>query len=82
MLEDVLDFAALTLVDGGRLCMWMPTANEEGNEVDVPKHPSLRLEAVSTQAFNKCMHFHLSNDPRGLLTMDRVTATAYFFKTT
>jgi tRNA (guanine10-N2)-methyltransferase len=56
MIEDVLDFAALTLVDGGRLCMWMPTANEQGNEVNIPKHPSLRLEAVSTQAFNKCIH--------------------------
>ncbi|KAF2428818.1 tRNA guanosine-2'-O-methyltransferase [Tothia fuscella] len=53
MLEDVLDFAVLTLVDGGRLCMWMPTANEQGNEVDIPKHPSLQLEDVSTQAFNK-----------------------------
>jgi tRNA (guanine10-N2)-methyltransferase len=63
MLEDVLDFAVLTLVDGARLCMWMPTANEEGNEVDIPKHPSLRLEAVSVQAFNKCMQCKLSAPP-------------------
>lgn len=26
MLDDVLDFAARALVDGGRLCMWMPVA--------------------------------------------------------
>ena len=29
MLDDVLDFAAGTLVDGGRLVMWMPTVNDE-----------------------------------------------------
>ena len=37
MLDDILDFAANTLVDGGSLCMWMPVAgavaeDEEGEE--------------------------------------------------
>lgn len=26
MIDDILDFSALRLVDGGRLCMWMPVA--------------------------------------------------------
>ena len=26
MLDDILDFSAIRLVDGGRLCMWMPVA--------------------------------------------------------
>jgi len=29
MLSQILSFAAFTLVDNGRLCMWMPTANED-----------------------------------------------------
>jgi len=54
MIDDVLDFAALTLVDGGRLTMWMPTANDEDLELDIPRHARLQLVAVSVQSFNKC----------------------------
>lgn len=32
MLDDILNFAAATLVDGGRLAFWMPTANESSDE--------------------------------------------------
>lgn len=66
---DILTFAARTLVDGGRLCMWMPSANEsvpvavEGHdtarvepvELAIPSHPALELVSVCVQDFNKCM---------------------------
>jgi tRNA (guanine10-N2)-methyltransferase len=55
MMFDVLDFAHLMLVDEGRLCMWMPTANED-IELMVPKHPGLRLISTSVQHFNKCLY--------------------------
>lgn len=65
MLDDVLDFGADMLVDGGRLCMWMPVAgasddddvqdeNEGMEEYGVPHHPSLELVSECTQQFNKC----------------------------
>lgn len=65
MLGDILEFSARNLVVGGRLCFWMPTANEgdledveEGTEgvkrrLDIPSHPRLRLESVCVQEFNK-----------------------------
>jgi len=53
MLADILSFAFHTLVDGGRLCMWMPTANDEDMELAIPKHPGLRLVASCVQEFNK-----------------------------
>jgi tRNA (guanine10-N2)-methyltransferase len=57
MLDDVLDFAARTLVDGGRLAFWMPSANEnelgEEVEVAVPKHHALILRHVCVQRFNR-----------------------------
>jgi len=54
MLQDVLDFAALMLVDGGRLSMWMPTANDEDIELAIPAHPGLKVVSVCVQNFNKC----------------------------
>ena len=49
MLDDILDFAALTLIDGGRLAFWMPSANdnEQGEEIVtvIPMHRHLELEA-------------------------------------
>lgn len=66
MLADILDFSARSLVVGGRLCFWMPTANEgdmeevvEGTEgvkrrLDIPGHERMRLESVCVQEFNKC----------------------------
>ena len=54
MLDDILDFASETLVDHGRLSFWMPTANDEEQEIPVPEHPCLEIVAVCVQVFNKC----------------------------
>lgn len=57
MLDDILDFAARTLVDGGRLAFWMPSANENefGEEVPtvIPTHSLLELKHECIQRFNK-----------------------------
>ncbi|CAI4211984.1 unnamed protein product [Parascedosporium putredinis] len=53
MLDDILAFSAATIVDNGRLAFWMPTANDEAEEIKVPTHPCLEVVAVSTQEFNK-----------------------------
>ncbi|KAH6635083.1 S-adenosyl-L-methionine-dependent methyltransferase [Chaetomium sp. MPI-SDFR-AT-0129] len=53
MLDDILQFSAQTLVDNGRLSFWMPTANDENQEVPVPTHPYLEIVAVCVQTFNK-----------------------------
>ncbi|KAE9973313.1 hypothetical protein BLS_003652 [Venturia inaequalis] len=53
MLDDILDFAVITLVDGGRLSMWMPTANDEDIEHAIPQHQALKLVACCIQHFNK-----------------------------
>ncbi len=57
MLDDILDFAARTLVDGGRLAFWMPSANEDefGEEVAtvIPTHQQLRLKHECVQRFNR-----------------------------
>ncbi|KAL2865473.1 uncharacterized protein BJX67DRAFT_373114 [Aspergillus lucknowensis] len=51
MLNDILAFAARTLVIDGRLAMWMPTANDEDVELSVPMHPNLEVVSVSVQPF-------------------------------
>ncbi|EXJ58846.1 hypothetical protein A1O7_06276 [Cladophialophora yegresii CBS 114405] len=57
MLDDISDFAAKTLVDGGRLAFWMPSANEnefgEEETTLIPKHPRLALKHECVQRFNK-----------------------------
>ncbi|KAF2995842.1 hypothetical protein E8E13_002819 [Curvularia kusanoi] len=53
LLDDILSFASATLVPGGRLAMWMPTANDEDVELIIPAHPCLAREEVCVQAFNK-----------------------------
>ncbi|KAL2043594.1 hypothetical protein N7G274_003901 [Stereocaulon virgatum] len=53
MLDDLLEFAAEMLVDGGRLSLWMPTANDEDVELGIPAHPCLELISVCVQTFNK-----------------------------
>ncbi|KAF4902238.1 tRNA (guanine(10)-N2)-methyltransferase [Colletotrichum viniferum] len=53
MLDDILEFAGDTLVDGGRLSFWMPTANDEEQEIPVPEHPRLELVVICVQPFNK-----------------------------
>ena len=54
MLDDILQFSAQTLVDGGRLSFWMPTANDQDQEIPVPQHPYMGVVAVCVQDFNKC----------------------------
>lgn len=54
MLDDILEFAAQMLVDEGRLSFWMPTANEEDQQIPIPEHHCLEVVSVCTQAFNKC----------------------------
>ncbi len=58
MLDDILDYAATSLKDHGRLAMWMPTANDQEEELSIPKHPSLLLVGTSVQSFNKCAYCH------------------------
>ncbi|KAI1154025.1 S-adenosyl-L-methionine-dependent methyltransferase [Nemania diffusa] len=53
MLDDILTFATDMLVDNGRLSFWMPTANDEDQEIAVPTHPCLEVVVVCTQVFNK-----------------------------
>ncbi|KAL3420799.1 tRNA (guanine(10)-N2)-methyltransferase [Phlyctema vagabunda] len=53
MLDDILDFAALSLVEGGRLSFWMPTSNEQDEEIHAPTHPCLEITSICTQSFNK-----------------------------
>ncbi|KAK3390803.1 hypothetical protein B0H63DRAFT_123454 [Podospora didyma] len=53
MLDDILQFSAQTIVDNGRLSFWMPTANDEEQEIPVPTHPYLEVAAVCTQVFTK-----------------------------
>lgn len=54
MLDDILEFASVMLVDDARLSMWMPTANNEDIELAIPTHPCLEIVSVCVQAFNKC----------------------------
>lgn len=37
MLDDILDFSAIRLVDGGRLCMWMPVAGAKEDPEATPE---------------------------------------------
>ncbi len=55
MLDDILDFAARTLVENARLSLWMPTANDEEQELEIPRHVALELVSTCVQPFNKCM---------------------------
>ena len=62
MLDDILEFAALTLIDHARLSLWMPTANDEEIELGAPIHHCLDVVSVCVQPFNKCkLHW----GPRG-----------------
>jgi tRNA G10 N-methylase Trm11 len=70
MLDDILDFAALSLVDNGRLSFWMPTANDQDQEINIPEHPGLQITSVCTQAFNRCKF--KTPVPQARLTSDRV----------
>jgi tRNA (guanine10-N2)-methyltransferase len=65
--DDILAFAVATLVENGRLSMWMPTANDEDIELVIPTHPCLDIVSVCVQPFNKWS--------RRLLTYRRKTAS-------
>lgn len=54
MLDDILHFAAQTLVDHGRLSFWMPTANDTDQAIATPTHPYMEIVSVSTQTFSNC----------------------------
>lgn len=54
ILDDILVFAVETLVDNGRISFWMPTANEEDQQIPAPTHPNLEIVANCVQVFNKC----------------------------
>lgn len=54
MLDDILVFASDTLVENGRVSFWMPTANDEDQEIPMPTHPCLETVSVCVQAFYKC----------------------------
>ncbi|PWW76050.1 tRNA guanosine-2'-O-methyltransferase [Tuber magnatum] len=68
MLDDIMQFAADHLVPGGRLCFWMPTANEDFSQLDIPTHPQLQLVSVCVQEFNKWS--------RRLMTYSRIQGDA------
>jgi hypothetical protein len=53
LLQDILHFAAEILVDGGRLALWMPTANDADVELLIPQSTYLKLLSVCVQRFNK-----------------------------
>ncbi|KAK6531381.1 hypothetical protein TWF281_008188 [Arthrobotrys megalospora] len=53
MLNDIMNFASTHLVGNGRLCIWLPTADEDFNEFSIPAHRNLKLESVCVQNFNK-----------------------------
>src|SRR5438045_699693 len=54
MLDDILEFAAGTLLPDGRISLWMPTANDEDVELEIPCNPHLEIVSVCVQPFNKC----------------------------
>ncbi|KAJ3113174.1 hypothetical protein HK100_002076 [Physocladia obscura] len=53
VLNDLISFAAIHLVPGGRLVYWLPTITEEYSPRDVPRHRRLRLLDNCEQNFNK-----------------------------
>lgn len=74
MLDDILQFATDMLVDNGRLSFWMPTANDQDQEIAVPTHPSLVIVSMCVQPFNKCKYRpFLPKHPS--LTLPRVPET-------
>lgn len=64
MLDDILTFASETVVDDGRLSFWMPTANDEEQEIPVPTHPCMEIVNVCVQVFNKCESSICHDAPR------------------
>jgi tRNA (guanine10-N2)-methyltransferase len=53
MLDDLLAFAADTLVEDGRLAFWMPSANEDDDVLEIPSHEMLEMVECCVQRFYK-----------------------------
>ncbi|AOW28529.1 tRNA (guanine10-N2)-methyltransferase [Candida albicans SC5314] len=53
LLEDLLQFASERLPVGGRLAFWMPTANDNFEETQIPQHERLELLHCLEQSFNQ-----------------------------
>ncbi|KAG7924894.1 hypothetical protein KL925_005067 [Ogataea polymorpha] len=53
LLDDLLQFAAERLPVNGRLCFWMPVANDQDIPTLVPQHEKLQLMYNLVQEFNK-----------------------------
>ena len=78
LLAHILELSYEMLVEGGRLSFWMPTANDEDQELAVPQHEGLVLVSNCIQPFNKCespsLLHSFANSPLGsrrLLTYRR-----------
>lgn len=54
MLDDILQFSMDMLVDNGRLSFWMPTANDNDQEIAVPTHPGMEMVSLCVQPFHRC----------------------------
>ncbi|KAJ8101557.1 S-adenosyl-L-methionine-dependent methyltransferase [Lipomyces tetrasporus] len=82
LLDDLLFFAADHLVDNGRLCCWMPTANEDYGERDIPMHPNLKLISNCVQEFNKWSRRLLtySRRPRDCPSLDPIAKSNRAYK--
>eukprot|EP00771_Trimastix_marina_P000829 gnl/Trimastix_PCT/1862.p1 GENE.gnl/Trimastix_PCT/1862~~gnl/Trimastix_PCT/1862.p1 ORF type:complete len:476 (-),score=111.79 gnl/Trimastix_PCT/1862:2-1429(-) len=63
--NDLLDFAARTLVPNGRLVFWLPTCPQSYTPDEIPTHPCFRLLANSEQQLTTCWS-------RRLLTMVKI----------
>lgn len=53
MMDALLAFAADRLVEGGRLAFWMPTANQDYTDAEIPLHEDLELRSNCVQDFNQ-----------------------------
>ncbi|XP_063773357.1 tRNA (guanine(10)-N2)-methyltransferase homolog isoform X1 [Pseudophryne corroboree] len=62
---DLLNFAAVFLVVGGRLVYWLPVYRPEYSEEVVPRHPCLKL-------ISNCEQMLSSHTSRRLITMEKV----------
>lgn len=65
--DDLLDYAAKILVDGGRLVFWLPTVNEDYSTVDLPQRSDMQLLANSTQNFGRWSRRLLTYAKKGQL---------------
>ncbi|KAI8825690.1 S-adenosyl-L-methionine-dependent methyltransferase [Fimicolochytrium jonesii] len=64
VIVDLIDFAAVHLVPGGRLVYWLPTIVDEYSPDDLPLHPQFKLVSNSAQVFGKWC--------RRLVTMEKL----------